>query len=259
MTEPHIVTAVEQHTLLIGINNPEKRNSLTPDMLYAIADALDQLENTPDLRVGIIHGLGNHFCAGLDLAKCIGIMTGREGRNPISGIDPFQLEQQTSKPLVAAVHGSVYTAGLELALSCDIVLAATSAEFGQLEPSRGIMAQGGATVRFLQRAGTGNGLYHLLTADRFNAEEAYRIGLVQELVEPEELLERARALADDISNLAPLAVQETKKSALRLVKESQAAAFAGLNWAQERLSTTEDAMEGFTSFIEKRPARYQGR
>ncbi len=244
--------------LLIGINREQKRNSLTPDMLFALADALDRLEDTADLNVGLIYGVGPNFSAGLDLARSIGMMTGREGRRPITGIDPLQLNRRCTKPLVAAVRGYVFTAALEIVLSCDIVVAANNAEFGQLEPTRGIIPQGGATVRWVQRTGWGNAMYHLLRSDKFNTDEAYRIGLAQEVVEPDEVFDRALELAKEIAENAPIAIRETKKSALRYLAEGEAATFSGLNWTQERLSTTKDAMEGLQSFLEKRPPKFTG-
>jgi len=160
---------------------------------------------------------------------------------------------------VCAVQGITFTAGIEMMLVCDIVVAAADCRFAQLEPARGIMAIGGATCRFVERCGWGNAMYHLLRADEFTAQEAYRIGLVQEVVEAGEQVTRAIEIAEQIAKLAPLAIQATKASSMKAVEEGQAAAIAGFKDVQRRLSATEDAAEGVASFVERREARFVGR
>lgn len=174
-------------------------------------------------------------------------------------MDVYSLKRKCVKPIVAAVQGITFTAGIEMMLACDMVVAASDCRFSQLEPKRGIMAGGGATFRFIERGGWGNAMYHLLRCDEFNAAEAYRIGLVQEVVEPGEQLDRAVEIAEEISKLAPLAVQATKASAMTYALEGERATIDGFPAIQRRLSASADAKEGVDSFREKREAKFTGK
>lgn len=246
---------------IMTINRPRKMNALTPEMFSALADAYTVLDNDPDLRVGILAAAGDHFTAGLELTRFHeGMKKGDSGATGAGAkVDPFALRRKCKKPVIAAVKGIVYTAGLEMMLAADIAIAARSCRFSQLEPKRGVMAAGGGTIRFVERCGWGNAMYHLLTADEFDAAEALRIGIVQEVVETGSELDRAIALAEKISRLAPLAVIATKASSMGFVVEGEAAAIAALPATQKQLALTEDAAEGVKSFIERREGRFQGR
>ena len=169
------------------------------------------------------------------------------------------LGRRCSKPIVTAVQGVTYTLGIELMLAGDIVVAAADCRFSQLEPLRGIHAAGGATIRFVQRGGWGNAMYHLLTSDEFDAAEAHRIGLVQEVVPTGTELDRAIELAEVICQGAPLAVQATKVSSLRYVQDGEAACIAALGKVQADLAATDDAAEGVAAFRERRDPVFGGR
>ena len=175
-------------------------------------------------------------------------------------VDPFGLSGRSCrKPVVCAVRGITFTAGIELMLGAYIVVAADDCRFSQLEPKRGIHATGGATIRFVERGGWGNAMYHLLTSDEFDAEEARRVGLVQEIVPAGRQLDRAIEIAETIEACAPLAVQETKASSRRFVEEGFDAAVSALGPTQRRLLSSEDAKEGVQSFIDRRTAEFKGR
>jgi enoyl-CoA hydratase/carnithine racemase len=245
---------------LIGLDRPEKYNGLTPKMFSELIDAFTALDADPDLRVGVVFGHGKHFTAGLDLPKWVdGMKEGGRDRSDTSRVDPFGLARKCRKPVVCAVHGITYTAGIEFMLACDIAIAADDCRFSQLEPKRGIMATGGATFRFVERGGWGNAMRHLLVVDEFGAAEALRCGLVQEVVPAGTQLERALELAGKIAALAPLAIQATKESARVYAEQGEKAAIAQFSAVQQRLANTDDAAEGVRSFVERREPKFQGR
>jgi len=259
-SEGSISVEVCGHVLLIGFNRPEKYNGYTPHMAEQLVTAYTRLDEEPDLRVGVVFGHGKHFCAGLDLPKWTQRMAGeRDQLHPHDAVDPLALGRACRKPIITAVQGITYTLGIELALAGDIVIAADDCRFSQLEPARGIHATGGATFRFCERGGWGNAMYHLLTSDEFDAAEAYRIGIVQEVVPAGKQLDRALELAERIASQAPLAVQATKASARRFYTEGFEACVEALGRVQTELLATEDAKEGVQSFVERRQAMFKGR
>jgi len=247
--------------LLMGIDRVEKRNGVTPKMWSELRDAYTQLDEDDALRVGVLFGHGEHFTAGLDLPKwAAGMKDPKSAPKTAERIDPMGLGGRACrKPVVCAVRGITYTAGIEWMLAADIVIAADDCRFSQLEPKRGIMATGGATIRFVERGGWGNAMYHLLVVDEFDAEEARRCGLVQEIVAAGRELDRAIVLAEKISELAPLAIQATKASARRYALMGEEAAAEQFQETQRRLASSEDAAEGVQSFIERRDPVFSGR
>ena len=250
--------SVDGHVLRIEIARPDKRYSLTPTMMAGLAAAFDRLQSDPGLRVGLLCAAGKHFTSGLDLLKFVPIMTGAEPQPIYPGIDPLQLKARCTKPLVAAVSGFVFTVGIEIILACDIVVAAEDSVFSQLETSRGIMVSGGGTVRWVQQVGWGNAMRYLLTAEKFDAREALRIGIVQEVVATGKARARASELAGLIASNAPLAVAATKASALLYLAEGEQAAFAALPASQAKLASSADAMEGAAAMMQRRPPEFTG-
>ena len=158
-----------------------------------------------------------------------------------------------------AVQGYCYTIGVELSLAADVVVASRDARFTQFEVRRGIMPFGGATLRFAQVAGYQNAMRYILTGDVFDAEEAQRIGVVQELTDPGQQVERAIALGESIAKQAPLAVQASRANAKLAMEQGHAAAYAALMTKARALMATEDAAEGLRSFMERREADFRGR
>ena len=261
MDELRVVTERRGHLLLIGLNRPEKRNAADFAMLQELSLAYGLLERDPDLRVGVVHALGDHFTAGLDLAD-VGPRLGPNGLEivPEGGINPWQVDGTAlSKPVVIAVQGTCLTLGIELMLASDIVVAAESTRFGQIEVSRGILPFGGATIRFPRAAGWGNAMRWLLTGDLFDAREAHRMGLVQEIVPDGRQLHRALELAERIAAQAPLAVQATLASARTALRDGQSAAEAELQPALARLAASTDARIGMEAFLSRTPAEFEGR
>lgn len=262
MSQADVLVEIEHHVLLIGVNRPAKRNAWNLAVIDQVAAAYQELERNPQLRAGLVYGVGEHFSAGLDLAE-VGPAVAQHGPDALGGsygVDPFGVwSDPVSKPVVMAVQGIAYTLSIELALAADIVIAASDVRFCQLEIGRGILPFGGATMRAAESLGWGNAMRFLLTADEFGAAEALRIGLVQEVVAPGEQLARARAIADRIAAQAPLGVQGTLANARVMRNGGMAQAREHLRGLLPTVMASQDAAEGVQSFIERRPAKFSGR
>ncbi len=258
MSQTKITVEKRGHLLLIGANRPAKMNAYDVDMLRELGDAFGELERDDDMRCGVIFAHGDHFTAGLDLGNVApAIMSGQLALGA-GAIDPWGVHgEKRTKPTVIAVHGRCLTLGIELILGQDICVAASNTKFGQIEVKRGIFPFGGATFRLVQAAGWGNAMRYLLTGDDFDAAEALRIGLVQEVVEPGQQLARAIAIAETIAAQAPLAVRATIANARKAIHEE--AAIAGLMDEIRVLMSSADAREGLMSFMERRAARFTGK
>jgi len=249
------------HVLLIGLNRAEKRNAADYQLLQELALAYAELERDPDIRAGFVFAHGDHFTGGLDLAD-IGPRLGPAGLDivPEGGLHPWQTEgEHLTKPVVIAVQGICLTLGIELILASDIAVAADSASFAQIEVARGILPFGGATIRFPRAVGWGNAMRWILTGDTFDAAEAHRIGLVQEVVPHGQQYARGLELAQRVAAQAPLAVQAALANAKLAVREGDAAAEATLQPDLARLAATEDARIGMEAFVTRQPAHFVGR
>ena len=199
---------VDDHILVITVDRVEKKNAFTPKIMDELQDALTLLDDDPDLFVGVLTFAGDHTTAGLEMPLFFSddarrAAAERKAAQTSEPVDPFSLGRRLTKPRITAVQGITFTIGIEIALGGDIVVAASDLRMCQLEPKRGLAPLGGATVRYVQRAGWGNAMYHLLLADEFGADEAYRIGLVQEVVEPGAQRQRAVELARAMLQCSP--------------------------------------------------------
>lgn len=257
-SESRVFTERHDHILKVVIDNVAKKNAFSPEMMAQLSDALTLLENDDDLWVGVLCANGNAFTAGLDMPKFFG-PTATVKPDPAGNIDPFGLANQCTKPIITAVQGICFTIGIELMLSGDIVVAASDARFCQMESKRGIAPLGGAHFRYTTRAGWGNAMYHLLLCDEFNATEAYRIGLVQEVVEPGQQTDRAMEIARIIASNAPLGIRVTKTAGRKFIEAGEQAAIGVIPEIKARVLDSADAAEGIRSFVERRAAVFQGR
>ena len=246
------------HILKITIDNQTKKNAFIPEMMAQLSAAMTELDRDPDLWVGVLCAKGDHFTAGLDMPKFFG-PDAKPSEIPDDHIDPFGLRSQVRKPVVTAVQGICFTVGIEMALAGDIVVAADSSRFCQMEAKRGIAPLGGAHFRYITRAGWGNAMYHLLLCDEFGAAEAFRIGLVQEVVAHGEQTDRAMEIAQIIASNAPLGIQVTKEAGRKFIEAGEHAAIAVVPTIRQRVMGTADAAEGIRSFVERRPAAFRGR
>ncbi|MFV0524871.1 MAG: crotonase/enoyl-CoA hydratase family protein [Acidimicrobiales bacterium] len=258
------VQVVDDHLLVMTVDRVAKKNAVTPKIMNELGDALTRLDDDADLFAGVLTFAGADTTAGLEMplfftpeARAEAERRRRDrDREPV---DPFGLRRRLTKPLVTAIQGLTLTVGIEVALAGDIVVAASDARLCQLEPRRGLAPLGGATVRYVQRAGWGNAMYHLLRADEFSADEAHRIGLVQEVVEPGRQIERAVELGRDILACAPIGLQHTIANARLALDHDEPTAIAAIPAMSEAVLATDDFQEGLASFRERRAARFVGR
>jgi enoyl-CoA hydratase len=247
-----VVTIDEDGPLLrIGVNRPEANNLWNLEVIQAVSRAYRRLADDPRLRVGVVYGHGKHFTAGLDLISVAPLVAkGDTGAVlPADGCDPWDFfGEPCPKPIVVAAHGVCNTLGIELILAAQIAVVAEDTRFAQL---------GGGTFRLPGRLGPA-GMRYLLTAERFDASSALRLGLVSEVVPADTQLERAIELARLVAANAPLAVQAALASARAAERAARDAARGVLLESRERVMTSPDVAEGVTAFLERRAPVFRG-
>ena len=250
---------IRDHIMLIGLDRAEKRNAFDSYMIHELSVALTEYEDGDDLRCAVIFAHGEHFTAGLDLVELQPkLASGVFHFNP-NEINPWGTSsRKRTKPVIVAVQGYCYTAGIELMLNADLVIAQDNTQFAQMEVQRGILPFGGATVRFVQAAGWAKAMRYLLTGAPFSAQDALAMNLITE-ISTTVPLDRALELAEHICRAAPLAVQATLASAQEATLQGAEVAFSNLQLHLNPLLHSQDAQEGIMAMLERRAPQFKGK
>jgi enoyl-CoA hydratase len=258
MPESLVTFAIDGAIATVTLNRPDKLNALTEEMLDALSEYAARIEADPNLRCAILTSAGDKaFCVGADINAWSALVPLDMWRRwTRRGHQVFDQWARLRVPVVAAINGHALGGGLELAATADIRVADRRASFGLPEASIGTVPGWSGTQRVTGLIGSGHVKYMALTGRRMSADDAFRVGLVQQVVDAGASLEGARAVAADIARLAPVSVQLTKQLIDGAGGDGLAAALEGI--AGALAGTTQDAAEGLASFREKRPARYQG-
>jgi enoyl-CoA hydratase len=248
-----VLTERRDGVLLITLNRPDARNAVNKALAEGIAAALDELDDTAELQVGVLTGSGKGFSAGMDLKAFVAGESAWVGDRGFAGI----VQRASRKPLIAAVEGFAVAGGLEIALACDLLVAAKGAKLGVPEVKRSLVAAGGALLRLPQRLPYGVAMELALTGDPISAERGYELGLVNRLAEPGGAVDAAIELARQITPNAPLALDATKRVLQGNWDED-------VFWDKQGeltgpVFTSEDAREGSVAFAEKRDPVWKGR
>ncbi len=246
-----------EHVATLTIDRAERRNAIDPDTSEAMSDAVSALDADADVRVIVLTGAGDVFCAGADL-KAVAEGRTREIIGVPGGFGGLTRSDR-STPVIAAVNGHALAGGFELMLACDLAVAAQDALFGLPEVSRGIIAGAGGLVRLPAAMGSKRALEVILTAGRLTAAEAFAAGLVNRVVGRDDVLAAAYELARQIAANAPVAVRESRRVALTALEAGADAGWDANERAWVTVLASEDALEGPRAFTEKRPPEWKGR
>jgi enoyl-CoA hydratase/carnithine racemase len=255
MSDDPVLTDERDGVLLITLNRPDQRNAIDEAMARGIAAALDRLDAASELSVGILTGAGKGFCAGMDLKAFV---RGERPSTPERGFAGI-VERPPDKPLIAAIEGFAVAGGLEVALACDLIVAARGAKLGIPEVKRGLAAAAGALLRLPQRIPYHVAMELALTGDPIDAERAAELGLVNRLAEPGGAVDVAGELAARIVANGPLALAASKRILVEAPGWSSDERWSRQAEIVAPVRGSDDAREGARAFAEKRAPVWRGR
>jgi enoyl-CoA hydratase len=253
--EPAVLTERRERILQITINRPDQRNAVNAAVAQGIASALDELDADTDLSLGVLTGAGKGFSAGMDLKAFVAGESAWAGDRGFAGIT----QRAAAKPLIAAIEGFAMAGGLEIALACDLIVAARGARLGIPEVKRSLVAAGGALLRLPRVLPRNLAMELALTGDPIDAERGYELGLVNRLADPGQALATALELAEAVAANGPLALAATKRILEESVDWPQSEFFARQGEIAGPVMASEDAKEGAKAFAEKRPPVWKGK
>jgi len=245
---------------VLTINRPEKMNALSNELIEELSQFLDDVQNDEELRILVITGAGEKaFVAGADIQELVDrdALLGRKVSRTRQEI--FSRIENLPIPVMAAVNGYALGGGLELALACSIRICSEQAQFGAPEVKWGIIPGDGGTQRLPRLVGLGRAMEMILTGDFIDAQEAYRIGLVNQVTSHDELMEKAMDLAKKIAKRPPLAVRYAKEAVNRSQEGDTISGYALESYLHALTCTTEDKKEGVKAFLEKRKGTFKGK
>jgi enoyl-CoA hydratase/carnithine racemase len=252
MTDPVVRTERIGRVLLVRMNRPDKRNAINAEMTAGLDAALNELDDDPDLWAGVLTGTDAFFCAGTDLANGSGDPTPRGG--------PYGVVSRTRRtPLIAAVEGFAYGGGFELALACDLVVAAETATFGLPEVARGVIATSGALFRAPRALPVNVAKEMLLVGRPQTAQRMWSFGVVNELCGTGEAVATALTLAEAMCTNSPTSVRETLLAIEATVSADDEAGWAATARGLEIVHASADLREGIDAFLNKRSPEWSGR
>jgi len=253
--QPAVLTERRGNVLLITLNRPQVRNAVNAAVAEGVAGALDQLDAEDSLSVGVLTGAGGFFCAGMDLGAFV------KGESPWYGDRGFAgiAQRAAEKPLIAAIEGFAVAGGMEIALACDLIVAAQGAKLGIPEVKRSLVAAGGALLRLPRRMPYHAVMELALTGDPLPAERFHELGLVNRLAEPGSAVEVAMELAAALAKNGPLGLRAAKQILQEQWDWSTAEMWARQGEISGPVMTSEDAKEGASAFKEKREPVWRGR
>jgi len=250
-----VLTERRDRVLVITINRPDQRNAVNAAVAAGIAAALDELDGDAELSIGVITGAGKGFCAGMDLKAFVAGESPYVGDRGFAGIT----QRSSTKPLIAAIEGFAVAGGLEVALSCDLIVAARGAKLGIPEVKRSLVAAGGGLLRLTRVLPRNVAMELALTGEPILAQRGHELGLVNRLAEPGAALDDALALAEVIAQNGPLALAASKRILTESVDWPEAEFFQRQGEIAGPVMGSQDAREGATAFAEKRAPVWKGR
>ncbi len=265
MSYNNIIAETDGRIFTLTINRPEVMNALNPETHAEMSAAFDEFEANDELWVAIITGAGEQaFCAGGDISVMVDAKTDDDYKVPDTGYGGLTNRHSCDKPIIAAVNGFAMGGGFEIALACDLVVAADSASFGLPEPKIGTAAVAGGMHRLIRDIGLKPAMEILLTAKPIDADTAKNLGIINAVVPATDVLATATKYANDILKCAPIAVQATKHCALQgmtygSTQQAQQAQHRGDFAILDTMLKSEDVQEGLQAFMEKRKPEWQGK